>query len=72
MSENRKDENNSFSNKTHTAENLAKFKEIARNRTIEPRFGYFVEVLDLKTNETKIYKFFPPPLSFCFLYLFSK
>jgi group I intron endonuclease len=55
MAENRKGENNPFFGKTHSIENINKFKELAQNRNYKPVLGLEVEVTDLETGYTTIY-----------------
>lgn len=55
MSKNRTGLNNSFYNKKHTAENIEKFREIARNRDYVPVKGLEVEITDLETNTITVY-----------------
>lgn len=43
MSENRKGENGSFFGKTHSEETKAKLRDVAQNRTNNPRPGIEVE-----------------------------
>lgn len=47
---------NTFFGKTHSAEAKATLREVALNRTSDPRPGFAVEVLDLFTKEIKSYK----------------
>lgn len=55
MSENRRGENNNFYGKNHSEESLVKLREIAKNRSKDPRPGLLVEVTDLENNKRIIY-----------------
>lgn len=56
MSENRKGDKANFYGKKHSPENLANLREKAKNWTKDPRPGFQVEVTDLKSMNTKVYK----------------
>jgi group I intron endonuclease len=56
MSENRKGEKAGFFGKKHSEESLAKLREIAQNRSKDPKPGLEVEVTDLETGLTTVYK----------------
>jgi len=55
MSENRKGINNPFYGKTHSAETIEKFKNIASTRENPPVEGLEVEITDLETKTTFVY-----------------
>jgi len=56
MSDNRKGDKANFYGKKHSPENLANLREKAQNRTKFTRPGFQVEVTDLKSMTTKVYK----------------
>jgi group I intron endonuclease len=55
MSENRKGINNNFFGKSHTQNVKDQLRNIALNRTKQPKPGFEVEVKDIETNTIVVY-----------------